>query len=154
MTSIPTHRDRGPLDILDCSDASCGARRARLGALETACSPDSVYSDRHLTLGGEPVTGGRAEFVEGWRQAVQNLDEGPPHDHLSRDHAHGDQAACSANMMGNACVRNHLGPSGRAAATLQLQRTNDGWKISGLTVNIQGRPGNINIVNLAVAEQT
>ena len=35
----------------------------------------------------------------------------------------------------------------------QLQRTADGWKISGLTFNLQWATGNMNIVNLAVAGQ-
>jgi hypothetical protein len=35
----------------------------------------------------------------------------------------------------------------------QLQRTADGWRISGLTFNLRWSTGNMNIVNLAVAGQ-
>jgi hypothetical protein len=117
---------------------------------------DTVYSDRTSLLGGEPVTVGRAEFVEGWRQTLQNLDE--VH-HMITCHVitlDGDRAACSANMMGTHVYANHSGGpiwtvGGRH--DYQLQRTADDWKISGLTFNLQWATGNMNIVNLAVAGQ-
>ncbi len=117
---------------------------------------DTVYSDRTSLLGGEPVTVGRAEFVEGWRQTLQNLDV--VH-HMITCHVitlDGDRAACSANMMGTHVYTNHSGGpiwtvGGRH--DYQLQRTADGWKISGLTFNLQWSTGNMNIVNLAVAGQ-
>ena len=70
---------------------------------------DTVYSDRTSLLGGEPVTVGRAEFVDGWRQTLQNLDE--VH-HMITCHVitlDGDRAACSANMMGTHVYTNHSG---------------------------------------------
>jgi SnoaL-like protein len=35
---------------------------------------DTVYHDRTSLTGGEPVTLGVADFVDGWRQKLQNMD--------------------------------------------------------------------------------
>ena len=115
---------------------------------------DTVYSDRTSLLGGEPVTVGRAEFVDGWRQTLQNLDA--VH-HLITCHVitlDGDLATCAANMQGTHVYANHSGGpiwtvGGRH--DYQLQRTPGGWRIAGLTFNLQWATGNMNIVNLAVA---
>ena len=117
---------------------------------------DTVYSDRTSLLGGEPVTVGRAEFVEGWRQTLQNLDA--VH-HMISCHVitlDGDRAACAAKMMGTHVYTNHSGGpiwSVGGRHDYQLQRTTDGWKISGLTFTLQWATGNMNIVNLAMAGQ-
>ena len=47
---------------------------------------DPVYSDRTSLLGGEPVTVGRAEFVERMAPDAAEPRRGPPPGHLSRDH--------------------------------------------------------------------
>ncbi len=117
---------------------------------------DPVYSDRTSLLGGEPVTVDRADFVAGWRQTLQNLDA--VH-HLITCHVvtlDGDRATCSANMQGTHVYTNHSGGpvwtvGGRH--DYQLERTPDGWRIAGLTFNLQWATGNMNIVNLAVAGQ-
>ena len=70
---------------------------------------DPVYSDRTSLLGGEPVTVGRAEFVAGWRQTLQNLDA--VH-HMITCHVislDGDRATCTANMQGTHVYTNHSG---------------------------------------------
>ena len=115
---------------------------------------DTVYSDRTSLLGGEPVTVGRAEFVEGWRQTLQNLDA--VH-HMITCHVitlDGDRATCSANMQGTHVFANNSGGpiwtvGGRH--DYELKRTTDGWQISSLTFTIQWATGNMNIVTLAAA---
>jgi SnoaL-like domain len=123
-----------------------------LGSLFT----DTVYSDRTSLLGGDPVTVGRADFVAGWRQTLQNLDA--VH-HVVTSHVitfDGDRATCAANMLGTHVYTNHSGGpiwtvGGRH--DYQLERTPDGWRIAGLTFTLQWATGNMNIVNLAVAGQ-
>jgi ketosteroid isomerase-like protein len=115
---------------------------------------DPVYSDRTSLLGGEPVTVGRAEFVAGWRQTLQNLDA--VH-HMITCHVitlDGDRATCAANMQGTHVYTNHSGGpiwtvGGRH--DYQLERTPDGWRIAGLTFTLQWATGNMNIVTLAMA---
>jgi hypothetical protein len=115
---------------------------------------DEVYSDRTSLFGGEPVTLGAEEFVEGWRQSLQNLDAV---NHLVANHVvdlEGDEATCAANMQGVHVFHN---PSGDDMWTVggrhdyQLRRTADGWRISGLTFTISWATGNMNIVALAAA---
>jgi ketosteroid isomerase-like protein len=113
---------------------------------------DPVYSDRTSLLGGEPVTLGAAEFVDGWRQTLQNMDA--VH-HLITCHVidlDGDEATCAANMMGTHVLANATGGpiwtvGGRH--DYQLRRTADGWRIAGLTFTIQWASGNQYIVALA-----
>jgi ketosteroid isomerase-like protein len=115
---------------------------------------DPIYSDRTSLWGGEPVTATPAEFVAGWRGALQNLDA---IHHLITNHVitlNGDEATCAANMMGTHVFVN---PSGGPMWTVggrhdyKLKRTADGWKISSLTFTIQWATGNMNIVALAAA---
>jgi hypothetical protein len=115
---------------------------------------DVVYSDRTSLFGGEPVTIGADEFVEGWRQSLDNLDAV---NHLVANHVitlKGDEATCAANMQGVHVFHN---PSGDDMWTVggrhdyQLTRTADGWRISGLTFTISWATGNMNIVALAAA---
>jgi len=78
---------------------------------------DTVYHDRTSLTGGEPMTLGVAEFVDGWRQTLQNMDA--VH-HLITNHVislDGDQATCAANMQGTHVLANASGaPCGRSAA--------------------------------------
>jgi hypothetical protein len=115
---------------------------------------DEVYSDRTSLFGGEPVTLGADEFVEGWRQSLDNLDAV---NHLVANHVitlEDDEATCAANMQGVHAFHN---PSGDDMWTVggrhdyQLKRTADGWRISGLTFTISWATGNMNIVALAAA---
>ena len=115
---------------------------------------DEVYSDRTSLFGGEPVTLGADEFVEGWRQSLDNLDAV---NHLVANHViplEGDKAKCAANMQGVHVFHN---PSGDDMWNVggrhdyQLQRTADGWRIAGLTFTISWATGNMNIVALAAA---
>jgi SnoaL-like domain len=115
---------------------------------------DVVYSDRTSLFGGEPVTLGADEFVEGWRQSLDNLDAV---NHLVANHVitlEGDKAKCAANMQGVHVFHN---PSGDDMWNVggrhdyQLERTADGWLIAGLTFTISWATGNMNIVNLAAA---
>src|ERR1700749_2238780 len=116
--------------------------------------PDPVYHDRTSLTGGEPYTAPVAQFVEGWRQTLQNMDA--VH-HQITNHVislDGDQATCAANMQGTHVLANASGGpiwtvGGRH--DYQLERTADGWKISGLTFNLQWSTGNMNIVNLSMA---
>lgn len=113
---------------------------------------DPVYSDRTSLLGGQPVTLSVAEFVDGWRQTLQNLDA--VH-HMITCHVitlDGDQATCAANMQGTHVFANASGGpiwtvGGRH--DYQLVRTPDGWRIAGLTFTIQWATGNMHIVELA-----
>ena len=115
---------------------------------------DTVYHDRTSLTGGEPTTLGVAEFVEGWRQTLQNMDA--VH-HQITNHVisfDGDQATCTANMQGTHVLANASGGpmwtvGGRHE--YQLIRTLDGWRISGLTFTLQWATGNMNIVALAMA---
>ena len=93
-----------------------------------------------------------AEFVDGWRQTLQNLDA--VH-HMITSHVitlDGDQATCAANMQGTHVFAN---ASGGPIWTVggrhdnQLERTPDGWRIAGLTFTIQWATGNMHIVELA-----
>jgi hypothetical protein len=46
---------------------------------------DTVYHDRTSLTGGAPTTLGVAEFVDGWRQTLQNMDAVHHQDHQSCD---------------------------------------------------------------------
>ena len=115
---------------------------------------DEVYYDRTSLFGGEPITVTPAELVEGYRQALGNLDS---LHHMIANHViklDGDRATCAANMQGTHVFANTSGDDmwtvgGRH--DYQLTRTADGWKIAGLTFTIQWATGNMNIVNLAAA---
>jgi SnoaL-like domain len=115
---------------------------------------DSVYYDRTSLFGGEPGTLTRAELIDGYRQALGNLDA--VH-HLITCHVinlDGDQATCAANMQGTHVLANTSGGpiwtvGGRH--DYQLKRTPDGWRIAGLTFTIQWATGNMHIVTLAAA---
>jgi hypothetical protein len=115
---------------------------------------DPVYYDRTSLFGGEPQTLSPAELVEGYRQALGNLDA--VH-HLITCHVinlDGDQATCAANMQGTHVFANTSGDDmwtvgGRH--DYQLKRTAEGWKIAGLTFTVQWATGNMNIVALAAA---
>jgi hypothetical protein len=115
---------------------------------------DTVYHDRTSLTGGEPVTLPVAEFVDGWRQTLQNMDA--VH-HQITNHVislDGDRATCAANMQGTHVLAN---PSGGHMWTVggrhdyQLERTPGGWRIAGLTFTIQWATGNMNILALAMA---
>jgi SnoaL-like domain len=57
---------------------------------------DTVYNDRTSLTGGQPVNVSAAEFVDGWRQTLQNLNA--VH-HLITSHVislDGDEATCGA----------------------------------------------------------
>jgi hypothetical protein len=115
---------------------------------------DTVYHDRTSLTGGEPTTLPVAEFVEGWRQTLQNMDA--VH-HLITCHVinlDGDQASCAANMQGTHVLANTSGgPMWTVGGRhdYQLKRTAEGWKIAGLTFTIQWATGNMNVLNLAMA---
>ena len=69
---------------------------------------DTVYHDRTSLTGGEPYTAPVAQFVEGWRQTLQNMDA--VH-HQITNHVislDGDQATCAANMQ-DTCARQRVG---------------------------------------------
>jgi hypothetical protein len=113
---------------------------------------DSVYYDRTSLFGGEPQALRPAELVEGYRQALGNLDA---LHHLITGHVikiDGDSATCAANMQGTHVVANASGGpiwtvGGRH--DYQLERTADGCKISALTFTVQWATGNMHIVTLA-----
>ena len=115
---------------------------------------DTVYHDRTSLTGGEPYTAPVAQFVAGWRQTLQAMDA--VH-HQITNHVisfDGDEATCTANMMGTHVLANASGDpiwtvGGRHL--YQLKRTPDGWRISGLTFTLQWATGNMNIVNIAMA---
>jgi hypothetical protein len=115
---------------------------------------DPVHYDRTSLFGGEPETLTPAELVDGYRQALGNLDA--VH-HLITSHVinlDGDQATCAANMQGTHVLANTSGDpiwtvGGRH--DYQLKRTADGWKIAGLKFTVQWATGNMHIVALAAA---
>ena len=115
---------------------------------------DEVYYDRTSLFGGEPMTVTPAELVEGYRQALGNLDS---LHHMITNHViklDGDRATCAANMQGTHVFANTSGDDTWTVGgrhDYQLTRTADGWKIAGLTFTIQWASGNMNIVNLAAA---
>ena len=115
---------------------------------------DPVYNDRTSLIGGEPQTLGRAEFVDGWRQTLQNLDAVHHLIACQVISLDGDQATCAANMQGTHVLANASGGpiwtvGGRH--DYQLKRTADGWRIAGLTFTIQWATGNQYILALATA---
>ena len=70
---------------------------------------DTVHYDRTSLFGGEPETLSPAELVEGYRQALGNLDA---LHHLITGHVinlDGDSATCSANMQGTHVLANASG---------------------------------------------
>ncbi len=78
---------------------------AVLGQLFT----DTVYHDRTSLTGGEPYTAPVAQFVDGWRQALQPMDA--VH-HQITNHVvslDGDEATCTANMQGVHVLANASG---------------------------------------------
>ena len=115
---------------------------------------DTVYHDRTSLTGGEPYTAPVAQFVEGWRQTLQNMDA--VH-HQITNHVislDGDQATCAANMQGVHVLANASGgPMWTVGGRhdYQLQRTPDGWRIAGLTFTLQWATGNMNVLTLAMA---
>jgi hypothetical protein len=115
---------------------------------------DTVYHDRTSLTGGEPYTAPVAQFVEGWRQTLQNMDA--VH-HQITNHVvslNGDQATCAANMMGTHVLANASGgPMWTVGGRhdYQLTRTPDGWRIAGLTFTLQWATGNMNVLTLAMA---
>ena len=115
---------------------------------------DTVYHDRTSLTGGEPMTLGVAEFVDGWRQTLQNMDA--VH-HQITNHVislGGDQATCAANMQGTHVLANASGgPMWTVGGRhdYQLTRTPDGWRIAGLTFTLQWATGNMNVLTLAMA---
>ncbi len=115
---------------------------------------DTVYHDRTSLTGGEPYTAPVAQFVDGWRQTLQNMDA--VH-HQITNHVvslDGDQATCVANMQGTHVLANASGgPMWTVGGRhdYQLTRTPDGWRIAGLTFTLQWATGNMNIVTLAMA---
>ncbi len=78
---------------------------------------DTVYHDRTSLTGGDPMTLGVAEFVDGWRQTLQNMDA--VH-HQITNHVislDGDQATCAANMQGiHVLATRRAARCGRSAA--------------------------------------
>ena len=115
---------------------------------------DTVYHDRTSLTGGEPYTAPVAQFVEGWRQTLQNMDA--VH-HQITNHVitlDGDQATCAANMQGIHVLTNASGgPMWTVGGRhdYQLTRTPDGWRIAGLTFTLQWATGNMNVLTLAMA---
>jgi hypothetical protein len=115
---------------------------------------DVVYHDRTSLTGGEPMTLGVAEFVDGWRQTLQRMDA--VH-HQITNHVislDGDRATCAANMQGTHVLANATGgPMWTVGGRhdYQLTRTPDGWRIAGLTFTLQWATGNMNIVALSTA---
>lgn len=115
---------------------------------------DTVYHDRTSLTGGEPYTAPVALFVEGWRQTLQAMDA---IHHQITNHVvrlDGDQATCTANMMGTHVLANASGgPMWTVGGRhdYQLTRTSEGWRIAGLTFTLQWATGNMNIVTLATA---
>jgi hypothetical protein len=115
---------------------------------------DPVHYDRTSLFGGEPATLTPAQLVEGYRQALGNLDSLHHMITCPVINLDGDQATCAANMQGTHVFANTFGDpmwtvDGRH--DYQLKRTADGWKIAGLTFIIQWATGNMNIVALAAA---
>ena len=114
---------------------------------------ETVYHDRTSLTGGEPVTLGVAEFVDGWRQTLQNMDA--VH-HQITNHVislDGDEATCAANMQGIHVLANASGgPMWTVGGRhdYQLKRTPGGWRIAGLTFTIQWATGNMNVLTLAM----
>ena len=127
-----------------------GRDRDTLGQLFT----DTVYHDRISLTGGEPMTLEVAEFVDGWRQTLQNMDA--VH-HQITNHVislDGDQATCEANMQGIHVLANASGgPMWTVGGRhdYQLTRTPGGWRIAGLTFTLQWASGNMNVLTLAMA---
>jgi ketosteroid isomerase-like protein len=115
---------------------------------------DTVYRDRTSLTGGEPYTAPVAQFVDGWRQTLQNMDA--VH-HQITNHVislDGDLASCTANMQGTHVLANASGgPMWTVGGRhdYQLTRTPGGWRIAGLTFTLQWATGNMNVVTLAMA---
>ena len=115
---------------------------------------DTVYHDRTSLTGGEPVTLPVAEFVDGWRQTLQNMDA--VHHQITNHviNVDGDRATCAANMQGTHVLVN---PSGGPMWTVggrhdyKLERTQGGWRIAALTFTVQWATGNMNVLTLAMA---
>ncbi len=86
---------------------------------------------------------------------MQNLDT---IHHLVTNHVitlDGDRAICRANMQGTHVLANPSGGSTWQVGgnhVYQLTRTSHGWRISGITFNIQWATGNQNILALAMAK--
>ena len=117
---------------------------------------DPVYSDRTSLFGGEPESLSPAELVEGYRQALGNLDAVHHLITCQVIDLNGDEATSAANMQGTHVLANSSGSpmwtvGGRH--DYQLKRTADGWKIAGLTFTVQWATGNMHIVTLAAGPQ-
>jgi hypothetical protein len=115
---------------------------------------DTVYNDRTSLTGGEPVSISAAEFVDGWRQTLQNL---TAVHHLITSHVislDGNTATCGANMQGTHVFASASGgPMWTVGGRhdYQLERTPDGWRIAGLTFTVQWATGNESVIAHAMA---
>ena len=115
---------------------------------------DPVHYDRTSLFGGEPETLSPAELVEGYRQALGNLDAIHHLITCQVINLDGDQATCAANMQGTHVLANSSGgPMWTVGGRhdYQLKRTAAGWKIAGLKFTVQWATGNMHIVTLAAA---
>ena len=111
-----------------------------------------VYSDRTSLFGGEPQNSTPGELAAGLRGALGNLDATHHLIACQVINIDGDQATSAANMHGTHVFAN---PSGGSVWTVagrhdyQLERTPDGWRISGITFTLQWADGNEHILTLA-----
>jgi hypothetical protein len=135
---------------------------ARLGLLTDARDwnaleqlfTNPVYSDRTSLFGGEPQSNTPAELVGGLQYVLGKLDT--THHLISCQviNLNGDEATSAANMQGTHVLANASGGPQWVVAgrhDYQLKRTEDGWRIAGITFTLQWASGNEHILTLATA---
>jgi hypothetical protein len=115
---------------------------------------DSVDVDYVSLNGGQPQTTPAPQLIDGWRQALDNLDAtqhliaGPD---VTID---GDEAICAANVQATHVLAN---PRGGELWTVGgrydfcFTRTPAGWRIRAVKLSVQWVTGNQHIIQLAAS---
>lgn len=115
---------------------------------------DTVEVDYTSLNGGQPMTVPPSELIAGWRQNLDHLDATQHHIANHVVTINGDQATCSANVIGTHVMAN---PTGEPIWTvggrydIGLRRSAGRWRICALTLTVQWATGNQYIMTMAAA---
>jgi hypothetical protein len=110
---------------------------------------DPVEVDYTALNGGEPQSPRPSDLVDGWRRALEPL---ASTQHLIAGHVielDGDRATCAANVQATHVLASAIGDptftlGGRY--DIALRRTQEGWRMCGLTLTVQWASGNRSVM--------
>lgn len=115
---------------------------------------DPVDVDYTSLFGGDAQRLSPSELVGGWRTLLSRLDATQ---HLLGGHVialDGDRATCAANVTGTHILANSTGGSRWTVGgryDFALERADNRWRISGLTLTLRWADGNRHIMDAAAA---